>query len=142
MQMFCHYICIYTTYSPGAQEGKKSGSDLLETGVISGCELPCRFWEKNLCLLQDQHMFELLKNLCIHKTSSIFVLIILVVCISNIILLPVLPSMKPHPFQSPLPLRGYSSTHLPSPASSYSHPTCLEHQVSTGSRVTLLTDAR
>ena len=69
-------------------------------------------WSICMYILNMHFMFKYLKAYFIF-----YILNILFVCISNVVSLPGLSSMIPAPNTSPLPLRGCSPTHPPTPAS-------------------------
>ena len=47
-----NYVCVPHAYLVPAQTGSRYGSS--ETGVIDGCKSPCRCWEPNSGLLEEQ----------------------------------------------------------------------------------------
>jgi hypothetical protein len=47
------YLCLYTTWYPRRPE---KGIEALGTRVTDGCDMPCRRWELNSSLLEEQPM--------------------------------------------------------------------------------------
>lgn len=48
---------MWTAHVPGAFDGQGKALDSPRTGVIRGCELPCRYCELHLGPLQEQQEF-------------------------------------------------------------------------------------
>lgn len=65
--MYLLYVCLGTMCVPGACWKPDEGMGFLRIAVIDGWGLPCRCWELNLDLLEQQLLSHISSPTCVHS---------------------------------------------------------------------------